>query len=117
LQCPRGGSDQDRVYVASRRRCGQHRELVPGQLPDLVLSHSLQRRGGGHQVGQQLGPQALLAEAADQLAGMLGRVGRAAAADVTHALEDDAGRDPGPDAVPDAELAFGYQVHDVVRQP
>jgi hypothetical protein len=48
---------------------------------------------------------------------MFGRMGRAAAADVAHALEDDAGRDPGPDAVPDAEFPFGYQVHDVVRQP
>ena len=41
----------------------------------------------------------------------------AAAADVAHALEDDARRDPGPQAVPDAELPFGDQVHDVVRQP
>jgi hypothetical protein len=117
LQRPGGHGDHDRIYLASGRLSRQHRELVPGQLPDLVLGHSLQRRGGGHQVGHELGPQALLAEAAEQVAGMFGRMGRATAADVAHALEDHAGRDARPDAVPDAQFALRHQVHDVVRQP
>jgi hypothetical protein len=69
------------------------------------------------EVGQHLGPQQLVTDVRQDCPGPLGRMRRAAPGDVPHALEDDARRDAGPDAVGDGQLALHHEVHDVVREP